>query len=396
MLKLFTKKKMTGFPGEIFILSALFVLQIDLPAQTGMADSNRMVRFGVSYTGDFFSNVTGGIKTGTCYLGMANIRISFSTKAAHLWKGGEFFVNSANTHGNEPSMRFLGDLQVASNIEAGNHTFMQEIWYKQVWKHGEITIGLQDLNINFVNSSNSSLLLNSSFGILPTVSGNVPAPIFPLTSLGISTNWKLARRLTLLSAVYDGSATDFDENPHNLNWDIGVGEGLLLFNELQRETMIGKMPGLYKAGIYIHQHFSTEDDHDEDVDTLFRNNNGIYFIGDQMFWKSDADERNLCFFIQLGWAPQRQNINHHYLGLGFNFTGLLSRKGYDIAGIAMAHDGLRGSTRHETTLEFTYRYNLFKFLYLQPDIQFIINPAGTGDDLNNCLAATLRFGISLE
>jgi len=32
-------------------------------------------------------------------------------------------------------------------------------------------------------------------------------------------------------------------------------------------------------------------------------------------------------------------------------------------------------------------------MILQPDIQYIINPAGTGQKLDNCLAAILRFAF---
>lgn len=199
----------------------------------------------------------------------------------------------------------------------------------------------------------------------------------------------------LLTAIYDGSATDFSKNPHNLKWNLGAGEGLLIFSEIQREITIGNMPGIYKAGIYLHQHFvKEEEDYDEDVDTLFRNNNGVYVIGDQMIWQNPGNKRNVGVFIQLGLAPRKQNTNHHYIGLGMNFTGLFSRKGNDVAGVAVAHDGLRGGKDNETTLELTYKYAVFQFLYLQPDVQYIINPAGTEERLNNCLAVTLRFGIS--
>jgi len=390
------EKKARGMYRSLLTFLALLNLHVILQAQTDTTDRQKIIQAEISYVGDVLGNLTGGIHTGTCYLGMANIRISFSTEAAHLWKGGELFINGANTHGDQPSDEMLGDLQVASNIEAGNHTFLQELWYRQTWKFAEVTVGLQDLNINFVNSTKSWLFRNSSFGVLPTVSGNVPAPIFPLTSLGVTANWKLTRKLNLLNAVYDGSATDFDKNPHNLNWDLGAGEGLLIFNELQRKTKLRNMPGIYKAGIYIHTHLlPEEDDHDEDVDTAFRSSNGIYFIGDQMIWRNPGGARDLWAFMQLGYSPKKMNTNNYYIGLGLNFSGLFSLKGKDMAGLAFAFDGLRGSTGNEIVLELTYLYTVLSFLYLQPDIQYIINPAGTGEHLDNCLAVTLRFGINL-
>lgn len=85
----------------------------------------------------------GGIKTGTVYLGMANLKISFDTKGAKLWKGGQLFINGAVTHGKSPSELLVGDFQAVSNIDAGDHIYIHELWYKHQFKQFEIIFGLQ-------------------------------------------------------------------------------------------------------------------------------------------------------------------------------------------------------------------------------------------------------------
>jgi carbohydrate-selective porin OprB len=52
----------------------------------------------VTYTGDFVSNLRGGIQSGTTYLGMAKIAITFETQKLGLWKGGDFHLHGASTH----------------------------------------------------------------------------------------------------------------------------------------------------------------------------------------------------------------------------------------------------------------------------------------------------------
>jgi len=88
-------------------------------------------KFNASYIGDIVSNFRGGIRTGTTYLGLANIKAGFNTETANWWKGGRMFVNIGNTHGGEPSATLVGDFQGISNIEAGNLSFLYELWYKQ-------------------------------------------------------------------------------------------------------------------------------------------------------------------------------------------------------------------------------------------------------------------------
>ena len=97
--------------------------------------------FEASYIGDVVRNFSGGIKKGTTCLGLANLKVGFDTESANWWKGGSFFVNVGNTHGGEPSATFVGDFLGVSNIEAGNLTFMYELWYKQNFGRFDITVG---------------------------------------------------------------------------------------------------------------------------------------------------------------------------------------------------------------------------------------------------------------
>ena len=118
-------------------------------------------------------------------------------------------------------------------------------------------------------------------------------------------------------------------------------------------------------------------------------------MGEQQIWQGSHNNRNLGLFIQLGFSPKKTNSIYYYTGAGLNFAGLFNRNGTDVAGLAFAHAGMRDGTGSETSIELTYRFPVFSFLYLQPDFQYIINPAGTGEKLDNCLAAMLRFGVNL-
>ena len=189
-------------------------------------NDNEPVSLVASYVADNVNDVTGGIQTGSCYLGMANMMLGFDTKKARMWSGGHFFINAANTHGNKPSVNFIGDAQIVSNIEAGNHTYIQEIWYKQQMGNTQITAGLQDLNVEFANSEFGALYLNSSFGILPIISNNFNASIFPLTTIGLTYKWNISNQYSWVNAIYDGSPTNFDYNPHNLKWQFNSGDGV--------------------------------------------------------------------------------------------------------------------------------------------------------------------------
>lgn len=374
--------------GKTIILlsvTALFGLKSYSQDQT----TPKTFEFEAAYTGDFLNNLSGGIKTGSAYLGMANLRLGLNTDNTGLWKGGKLYINAANTHGNTPSAKLLGDFQVASNIEAGNHSYIQEFWYKQTLGSFEVTAGLQDLNVEFVASDHGGLFLNSSFGIMPSISGNIPAPIFPLTTLGISAKWQVSEKLTLMGALYDGCPTDFeDDNPYNLKWSIRSQDGALMFSEFQYTNEIGEKAGTYKLGGFFHDNHLV----DTTEEPIYKNNYGFYAIADQMLWQN-ATNKKLGMFLQLGLTPEDFNYLQYYIGGGVNIHGLWSKTSEDILGVGVAHAGIE-ETGNETTFELTWQLPLSSHIFIQPNVQYIINPSGYGEKLDNCLAATLRFGLS--
>jgi porin len=347
-----------------------------------------------TYVGDIAGNLMGGKKTGALYLGMANIKIVIETKNIGLWNGGEFFVNGASTHGSMPSEKLFGDFQVASNIEAGNRTYLHELWYRQSFNQSEITIGLQDLNADFLTSETACEFLNSSFGIPSIISDNIPVPIFPLTALGISSKYKLNESFALRGAIYDGLPDEFNQNEYNTNWKLNSDNGYLLFFESDLTTQFENLPGNYKVGGYFHSKLKEYNDETVSEETMFSKNYGFYFLANQTVWQNN-ETRRLGLFAQLAVSPSNINMHNYYLGAGLCYHGIFDNESRDAFGLAVAHAGFKSKLKkNETTIEMFYKTVVTENLFLQPDVQYIINPAGSVNKLNNALAAFVRFGIN--
>ena len=352
-----------------------------ISVQAGDVKEKSPFSFSASYTGDVVSNFSGGIKTGTVYLGLANMKGDFNTETAKWWKGGEAFVNIGNTHGGEPTAKLIGDFQGISNIEAGNLTFLYELWYKQSFGNLSLTLGLQDLNANFAVNENGNLFANSSFGIHSSIADNIPSPIFPLTALGVKLQWNVSDSFEWQAAIFDGTPDDFENNPYNTDWKLSRDQGLLAVTEFQvKKSLLKGKSGYYKFGIYYHQHNDTID--------AVQKNSGFYFVGDQQI------TNGLSVFSQIGLSPKSLNKNDLYYSLGFNYKGLFNKRQDDQFGIAVAHAGIHESIiGNETTIEMAYQYQVNKNIYIKPDIQYIINPAGTSKKLDNALVGFVRFGV---
>ncbi|NLU38930.1 MAG: carbohydrate porin [Bacteroidales bacterium] len=345
-----------------------------------------------TYIGDIYNNFSGGLKTGGGFLGMANLKIGFDTEKANWWKGGRFFVNGASTHGKSPTENYTGDFQVVSNIDAGNLIYLHELWFKQSINRLEFTVGLQDMNATFVASDNGSYYLNSSFGVPPVISGNIPVPIFPLTGLGLSAIWNINDNVSWLAAMFDGSPTDFENNPYNLYWDWDEDDGLFIISEFDYTRTINEFSGTYKGGFYYHTGGFEDDELGLKSQTIDRNF-GFYFIGDQTIWRLNENKK-IDLFTQLAWSPGSINSHNFYAGGGFNFHGLLEGDHENTLGVAVAHAGFhRSFQKHETVIETFFKYQLNNYISLQPDFQLIINPASAEEKLNNALIGFIRVGI---
>lgn len=372
---------MKSLPRLILISAAIAVSGNAMYAQQRPSPFS----FGAGYTGDVVNNLHGGIKTGSAYLGMATMTLGLDTRKAGLWRGGEFFILGANTHGDSPSATLIGDRQTVSNIEAGNHTYLQELWYRQSLGRVSLTAGLQDMAVEFGSVEYGALYLNSSFGVKSSISHNIPVPIFPLTNLGLTLRWDISDRFSWAAAAYDGNPAPFETNPHNVKWEFAGGDGWLGVTEVRFDTPSDRLPGTYKLGVLLHDQPKQEGAGRQQIVSLYGNAN-------QPLWTSG--ERSVGVFAQFGYSPSEASVCARYFGAGVNYTGLLSARGRDEMGLAVASEHFRGGLKNETAIELTYRYRLTDNLFFQPDLQYILNPAGTGVNLDDSFCINLRVGLS--
>ncbi|WP_372776136.1 carbohydrate porin [Mangrovibacterium sp.] len=374
--------------NTIKLMTVALLISTNAVSQADKESTSPAVSFYGSYVGDFVTNLDGGIKTGATYLGLADLFLEFDTERAGLWKGGTFMVHGANTHGGEPSANLIGDFQVVSNIEAGDHTFLYELWYSHAFGNIHTTIGLQDLNAEFANSDIGALFVNSSFGIHSVIADNIAAPIFPLTSPGITICWEVSNRLNLKTALYKGSPIDFEDNPYNLNWNLNYSDGLLWVAEANLHCGTRKnCPETIKLGAFYHEH-SDDITNTGELETDY----GFYLVGDHRISPANESGKGLSIFYQLGVSPENDNVA--YIGSGIHYTGLFSQKGKDTFGLAMGRALMSNDAgKDETTFELAYKLQLNNYLYLQPDIQYVINPRGTDLSLDNALVGLFRLGL---
>jgi porin len=333
----------------------------------------------VAYTGEVERNLNPGLVNGrkeSIYHENLDLTATLDSEAAGLWSGGTFFLYGLYNHGGFPSADVIGDLQTASNIEAARNQFIvYQAWYQQQFASGAASwlAGLHNMNSDFYVSDIASLFINSSFGIGPELSRNVPASIFSKAGLGLRLKYAPQDTWFVQAGIYDGDPT---------TRRLSSSEGYMLIAEAGVRPEWG---GAYKLGVWRHSANKAF------AGQTFSGDYGLYGIVDQPLL-SFAGGAELDGFLQLGWVPKQRNEVHRYVGAGLRVDGMIPLRSDDALGLAVANAYTRTGTEH--SIELTWRAPLLRGLVLQPSMQWIMNPGG------NAAASTirvvlLRFKVSL-
>lgn len=293
-----------------------------------------------------------------------------------------------------------------SNIEAPPATRLYEIWYEQQLFNETFSIlaGMHDLNSEFDVTEYGGLFFNSSFGIQPDISANVPVSIFPVTAPAVRLKWAPIEALYFMVAAYEGDPGDPAVNKHGTRWKLFSREGTMTIYEAGYQVGLDEgstvPPGTYKLGAWYHT-ADFDDVIDTDAEgepTRHDGNHGVYFIADQMVYRENGDQ-GLGIFLQIGGAPDDRNEVDFYIGGGINYHGLIPGRDEDDFGMAVAHASISDKLRSaeprdaaETTFEVTYRVQIAPWLAIQPDFQYVFD-TGADPELKNAKVGLLRFEI---
>jgi porin len=366
----------------------------DLPGHIKLLDA---VNFHTKFTGDFVFNHSGGIDKGYTYMGMEDFSVCLNTDAAGLWNGGQFFFHALNTHGKCISQNYTGDLQILSNIEAGDYTGLYEYYYMHEAGKFSFLLGQHDLNSEFVGTKYGGTFVNSSFGIAPGISLNMPVSIYPVAAPCMFVKYSADKGLFYKIAVYDGDPGNFESNRFNLDWNINSEQGFFTIGELEfNQLKDDRVKTTYKLGAF---HHSGRFLNYTDTISFHKGNYGIYAIIDKpLFSNSLSAWKGLCFFVQVCITPDGFNMVTDYVGGGFRYHGILPNRYYDELGIAFARIGAGNdykniyphSSNYETALEATYNFSFGRRYFIQPSLQYIFNP---GMNSGNCFVSLLRFSL---
>ena len=337
-------------------------------------------------------------KKGT-YQGLYNLSVDLDSEKMGLYKGGKLhFLYQVGNKG----MSSIDFLNTYSDMNSYNPSRsinqISELYYEQsinipkrnkceVHVSGDVCqeqikddllnlkIGKQDANADFQALDTGFEFLNLSFSFLD----NTPMPLFPSQQMGVRARLKLPKEIYIQNGFYDGNLK-IGATPKS--FFTGKNDYFDM-TEVYKKTNFKGREGKYLVGNWIK---TTKDF-----------NYGIYAGFEQKLTNRFEDKSGgLTMFSQFGYARNSINDVPYYYGLGFVFKGITEKRRNDSIGLAF---GWHQFNKHlhkienktaESVIELFYKIKLTEFLFIQPDIQYIIKPSGQE---KNAFAVGLRSCI---
>jgi porin len=412
---------------KIFIF---FLILIAPEALLGQADDSESkanaYEFGVSYTGDIFSNIAGGNDTGIRYLDNIDVdlQINFGVLNPKL-EGTTLYAYGMGNQGGSIS-GLAGDIQGLSNIESENSWRMYEFWaQKKLYSlNTSVLVGLYDVNSEFNALNSSALFLNSSHGIDPSIafSGVLGPSIFPYTSLGARIKVNPAKGFIIQGAVLDGVPSD-PGNTRGTKVFLRERDGLFMIGEIGYHSSDADLntqsrryrlkqrldPGIESSNnVALGGWYYTQERGVWGNPTAAENEYGVYALGEyQVFADEQNSPQSLRVFARVGLANPDINILGGFAGAGFVLGGLIPNRPQDKTGLAIAYASASSSyidnnllisgqrqDQAETNIEITHQFVLNDHVQIQGNMQYIVNP-GFNPGLDNALVIGTRFVFSL-
>lgn len=325
----------------------------------------RGLSFDLYWDADAYANLDGGYRRGYATDSVLSAGVGLDTGALGAWRGGKFRLGLQAITSTHPST-YAGDLQTLSNLDAPTRRQIATLWYSQQLGTSLLRAGIIDMNAYFDVNDAAGLFPNSSFGIIPSISVDVPASIYPdygwgvMGRLGTDTdNWLVGvfqgDPRNRASALQDGAMLIAERDWRNLAAGSHIGIGAWY-----RQVPADAQPPASDWGAYANVEHP---------------------------WPHHPDT---VAFLQLGTSPGKVNSVPAYLGAGIRIDDVSERVSQ--LGFGLARAWIRGHAA-ETSIEATALLPFDGSTFdLQPDLQYIVHPSGL---YPNALVVGLRIHVTL-
>ncbi len=351
------------------------------------------------------ANISGGIESDSSYAGDLFVGAKFDLEKLLGWDSTVFTLSGIDRHGRSIDAAVGGQYSVMQLV-GGQNAFLYEVNIEKKFMDDTLSVKLGRLSAtdDFVGSPYYSYSLNNA------VNGQIRAVLFdgvmtsyPFPVWGGRVKYQPSEEFYVSVGAYQLSDDIFDRDDQGVDFRIDGDDGLSVFTQVGWSPKISGRPANFFVGMnnafYRMERFNTDDTSNHFV--------RFYAHGDYQFYSEGPDSKEgLVAFMTLAYTNQEDiAIIPFQTTLGLNYRGLFPGRPDD-SSLFFATFGKfsndfaaerraagDGDPDYEMVLEIGHRFEVTKFAYIQPDLQYIIRPGGTGRT-DNALVAGVQFGLT--
>lgn len=376
----------------------------------------------VTFVSDVAGNPIGGKSQGITHADNLGINLAFDLDKLAGLQGASFLVSMSQRSGNSLSHDRIGNVFTVQQVYGGETFHLIDIAYQQqlLDDRVEFRIGRIAAGDDFLVAPGDWLFMQNAFDGNPVgIFFNSPGmTAYPNASWGALVKVKPTARTYLMGGIYNGDPS-IRADSHN-GADMSMNGPIFVIGEAgyERNGLPGD-PGLigdYHIGFWYDNSAFT------DYETAGygtppgskRGNYGFYAQIDQVLMAFGDRSQNRGFGIcgsVLVSPDESVSQMPYFFTAGILSRGFIPSRPRDMGGFGVAYGEFSSDLRHaqereqlfnptispqnyEMALEWTYRaYFRESAVFIQPDVQYVINPGGTGT-IDNALVLGCQIGIN--
>jgi porin len=357
-------------------------------------------------------NVSGGIHPGhSTIVNDAFAGVKFDLEKLIGWSGGLFVISGIDRAGEDLTRKYVGSIYSVQQMVGGQRPFLYQVYLQQKLLDNKVRLKLgrfsasDDFNASpfYGYSLNNGIDGDIRNVLFDTRFSAYPFPVWAAAAFYETTDFNVKLGL------FQTSKGMFDNTLHGLDWSIRGEDGYTAIAqfgwtpELFKQPVAsgandGKgtampvlkgMPGHYHIGVT----FSQWDFYPRFLGGFEDHSYGFYVHADQMVYQeAPGSDQGLYVFVASGYYPQTEiSIVPFQVNVGLHYKGLFPGRDDDRTVLHFIYGDLSNDYarsvhvpgRHfadsEKVLEFGHRFQATKWSYIQPSLQYVIDPGGTGD-----------------
>ena len=355
----------------------------------------------LTFVTDSLGNPSGGKDQGFTTANNLGLDLNFDLEKLCGFEGASFLLSMSYRFGGSLSANYIHNVFTVQQVFGGETFHLINIAYQQKLfdDRVELRLGRIAAGDDFLVSPYNYVFVQNGFDGNPVgIFFNSPGmTAYPNDTWGALVKVRPTARTYIMGGVYNGDPSIRGNDKHGA--DFSMDGPLFAIGEIkyQPNSLPGDrgLIGNYKAGFWYDNSLYT----DFNTGAVNRGNWGFYGMFDQILVRfgESASHRGLGIAGSFLVSPDQSISQMPYFFTAALVTrGIFASRPRDIIGLGVVYghfsndlqnfqrraqqrDPNVGVQSHETVLELTYRLALLKSaLYVQPDLQYVFRPGGTG------------------